>query len=367
MSQSLLGNLAGNLRAWALAYASAWHIPPVVVDMLAWVVSCVVVITIILLSALVGIYLERKIAGYIQSRLGPMEVGPKGIFQTAMDALKLLTKEDIIPVDADRVLHLLGPIIFFAAGLMAFAVIPWDTNATPAGAIDLNVGLLYLIAVSSLGIIALVMSGWGSNNKWSLLGALRSVAQSISYEIPMLLAVLCVVLQTGSMSLAEISKAQDGGILQWNIAHWWLWLPALLYIITATAEVNRTPFDLPDAESELVAGYHTEYSGMKFAMFFLAEYMNVLAVGLVGATLFFGGYSSPLPHPEPGAPIHLWQQIPGPVWLLAKAWAIIVFLMWVRWTLPRLRIDQLMAFGWKVLIPLGFVSIFVTAGVMLVR
>jgi NADH-quinone oxidoreductase subunit H len=359
MPHSLLETIQNGLVTWALGHASASGIPPVVVEMLAWVLSCVVVITVILLSALVGIYLERKIAGYIQSRLGPMEVGPKGIFQTAMDALKLLTKEDIIPVGADRVLHLLGPLIFFAAGLMAFAVIPWDRSATPAAAVDLNVGLLYLIAVSSLGIIALVMSGWGSNNKWSLLGALRSVAQSISYEIPMLLAVLCVVLQTGSMSLAEISKAQDGGVLQWNIAHWWLWLPALLYLITATAEVNRTPFDLPDAESELVAGYHTEYSGMKFAMFFLAEYMNVLAVGLVGATLFLGGYCSPLGHADPG--------IPGPVWLLAKAWAIIILLMWVRWTLPRLRIDQLMAFGWNVLIPAGFVSIFVTAGVMLVR
>jgi NADH-quinone oxidoreductase subunit H len=319
----------------------------------------VAVLTLILLSALVGIYLERKIAGYIQSRLGPMVVGPKGIFQTAMDALKLLTKEDIVPVDADRILHTLGPVVFFMAGLMAFIVIPWDFDTIPASALDTNIGLLYLVAVSSLGVIGLVMAGWGSNNKWSLLGALRSAAQSISYEIPMLLSILCVVMCAGSMSLAEISRAQAGGVGHWYIAQWYLWVPAIIYLVTATAEVNRTPFDLPDAESELVAGYHTEYSGMKFALFFLAEYMNVLAVGLVGATLFLGGYNSPLGPADPG--------IPGVIWLLIKAWAIICFLMWVRWTLPRLRIDQLMAFGWKLLIPAGFVSIFVTAGMILVR
>ncbi len=330
-------------------------LPLIVVDVLAWCVAAAAIIALALLIVLILVYLERKVSGYIQTRLGPMRVGPIGIFQTAMDALKLLIKEDIVPRGADKILHTLGPIVFFTVAMLSYVVIPWDAKATVAKYVDLNIGILFVTAVGSVGIIGIIMAGWGSNNKWSLLGAIRSAAQMISYEVPMLLAIICVVMQAESMSLAQIVTGQQGAyLIGWYCWKPWLWLPLIMFFIAATAEVGRVPFDIPEAESELVAGYHTEYSGMKFGLFFLAEFGNVFLVGLIGATLFFGGWLSPLGQPDP---LH----IPGFFWLMAKAFAIVIFLMWVRWTLPRLRVDQLMSLAWKLLIPAGFLAIFITA------
>jgi NADH-quinone oxidoreductase subunit H len=352
---SLLGAIATWLYALLTRWFRAWHVPHVFVDLLAWIVGCVIILLMIAGIALVLIYVLRKEAAYIQGRIGPERVGPWGLLQTAMDALKLLQKEDIVPAGADKVLHTLGPIIFFFVCTMGYLVIPWESRATIARAVDVNVGLLFFVAFGSLGVLGVLMGGWGSNNKWSLLGALRGAAQMISYEIPMLLALTCVVLMSGSLSLGVISDQQKlHGLLTWNIWRPWLWLPMILYLITAAAEINVTPFDIPEAESELVAGYHTEYSGMKFALFFLAEFSNNFLVGLIFAVLFLGGWSSPLGTPDP---LHL----PEFLWLVGKAMVVVLFLFWVRWTLPRLRVDQLMALCWKLLIPAAFVSLAIVA------
>ena len=349
----MLNAIANWLRNLIAGWFQAWHVPPVFVDILAWIVGAAAVLILVMVLALVLIYLERKVSGYIQSRIGPERVGPWGIFQTAMDALKLLQKEDIVPEGADKILHTIGPVAFFVVGVMGYLVIPWDERATIARIVDLNVGLLYVMAFGSLSVIGILVGGWGSNNKWSLLGALRGAAQMISYEVPMLLALACVVMLAGSLSLAAIVDQQKAhGLLTWNLWHPWLWLPAILYLTAATAEVNRTPFDIPEAESELVAGYHTEYSGMKFAFFFLAEYGNFFLVALIFSVLFLGGWASPFGYPDP-------THIPGVIWLLGKAMVVVVFLMWVRWTLPRLRVDQLMSLCWKLLLPAGFLSLLI--------
>lgn len=341
------------LRGLITGWFQAWHIPLIFVDILAWIVVGVLIFVVICLLVLALVYVERKVSGYIQVRLGPTRVGPWGIFQTVMDALKLLQKEDIVPAGADKILHTVGPILFFVVCTMSYLVIPWGEGATAARLVDLNIGLLYVMAITSVGVIGVLVGGWGSNNKWALLGALRGAAQMISYEIPMLLALVCVVLMAESLSLGEIVRQQkDLGLLSWNIWRPWLWLPMVLYLIAATAEVNRTPFDIPEAESELVAGYHTEYSGMKFALFFLGEYANLFIVGLLFAVLFLGGWASPFGYPDP---LHL----PGFIWLMGKATVVVLFLMWVRWTLPRLRVDQLMSLAWKLLIPAGFVSLLI--------
>lgn len=354
---SAIGFLSNWLRQLLTRWFSAWHVPLVFVDILAWIVGALVILVLIAVVALVLIYVLRKEAAYIQGRIGPERVGPWGIFQTVADALKLLQKEDIVPAGADKVLHTLGPIVFFMVCTMGYLVVPWDEQTTMARFVDLNIGVLYLLAFSSLGVIGILMGGWGSNNKWSLLGALRGAAQMISYEIPMLLALVCVVLMAGSLSLGAITEQQKSlGLLTWNIWKPWLWLPMLLYLMAAAAEINVTPFDIPEAESELVAGYHTEYSGMKFALYFLAEFSNNFLVGLIFAVLFLGGWSSPFGYPDP---LHL----PGVLWLMGKAMVVVLFLFWVRWTFPRLRVDQLMSLAWKLLIPAGFVSLLVVGTV----
>ncbi len=352
---SLLGLIATWLRELITGWFTAWGVPLVFVDILAWIVAGVVILLMIALVALILIYVLRKVAAYIQGRIGPERVGPYGLFQTVMDALKLLQKEDIVPAGADKVLHTLGPIAFFFVCTMGYLVIPWESQATLAREVDLNLGVLYLLAFSSLAVIGVLMGGWGSNNKWSLLGALRGAAQMISYEIPMLLALVCVVLMAGSLSLNVITDQQkELGLLSWNLWKPWLWLPMILFLITAAAEINVTPFDIPEAESELVAGYHTEYSGMKFALYFLAEFSNNFLVGLIFAVLFLGGWSSPLGTPDP-------LYLPEFLWLVGKAMVVVLFLFWVRWTLPRLRVDQLMSLAWKLLIPAAFVSLAVVA------
>ncbi|MBP8953286.1 MAG: NADH-quinone oxidoreductase subunit NuoH [Armatimonadetes bacterium] len=353
---SLLRSILTAINEWLNGLLTSWGMPEdwarLLVEILAWCAGAVFAIAVMMFAALVLVYLERKVAGYIQARVGPTRVGPIGLFQTPMDAIKLLLKEDIVPIGADKILHAVAPVLFFTVSLMAWAVIPWDKDVVVGAVLDQNVGVLYLLGVSGITVIAMLMGGWGSNNKWSLIGAVRAGAQMLSYEIPLLLSLLCVVLVAESLSFGEIVNRQSGGIIAWNIFRPWLWLPALLFIIAMFAEVARQPFDLPEAESELVAGYHTEYSGMKFALFFLGEYANILLISVVVAVVFLGGWLSPF---GPGDTI-----IPGIVWLFAKAALLIFFVLWVRWTLPRMRPDQMMSLSWKFMVPAGFVALAIT-------
>jgi NADH-quinone oxidoreductase subunit H len=329
-------------RSWVNA---GW---PLIVWQWLWLlIICVAVIVFILLSVLFLVWLERKVSGDIQSRVGPVRVGPFGLIQTMADALKLLTKEDIIPTRADRWLFVLAPFLVFVPALVVYVVLPFGHNLTPA---DLNIALLFVVAAGSVPVIGLLMAGWGSNNKWSLLGALRSAAQIISYEVPLVLSLLAVVLWAGTLSTVGIVKAQAG---LWYIAYPPLTLAFLIYLIASVAEVNRTPFDIPEAESELVAGFHTEYSGMRFAFFFLAEYAHTFFVAGLGATLFLGGWEGPL--------------LPGWLWFLAKSYALVIIIMWLRWTVPRVRVDQLMNFSWKVLLPISLLDLMIVATWLAVR
>lgn len=350
------------IKDWLIALLAGWGLPPeaarLLAEIFAWAVGAAWCIIVIMLAALVFIYLERKVSAYIQSRLGPTRCGPVGIFQSFMDVIKLLLKEDIVPTEADKLLHTIGPIAFLTAGALAYIVVPWDNGVTVAGQMDQSIGLLFAVSVGSLAIVGIIIGGWGSNNKWSLLGSLRAAAQLISYEIPMLLALLCVVMAAETLSMAGIVAGQHGNLTAWNLWRPWMWLPAILFFISAIAEVNRLPFDLAEAESELVSGFHTEYSGMKFALFFLEEYGNLLLVSIIFAVLFLGGWQSPFGNPDP-------LGLPGIIWLLGKALVVVLLMMWIRWTLPRLRVDQLMGFSWKLLIPTGFVALAIMAGAIL--
>lgn len=321
----------------------------------AWLAHTVVgVVTVLLLFmfialfALFAIWLERKISAHMQDRLGPMEVGGwHGWAQTIADTIKLLVKEDIVPAMADRTLFKLAPVIAFTAALAGFAVLPWSQDFIPA---DLNVGLLYILSVSSFAVIGILMGGWASNNKWSLYGAMRSASQMISYEIPVALALLAVIMNAGTMSMRHLVIAQSGNILDWNVFNFFplTAVAFFIYFIASLAEVNRTPFDLPEGESELVGGFHTEYSSMRFAFFFLGEYANMYIVAAIATTVFLGGW---LP------PFEALSFIPGPIWFVGKAMALVFIQMWLRWTLPRLRVDQLMYTCWKVLTPFSFAII----------
>lgn len=308
-------------------------------------ITAVLIAAVITVNALVSVYLERKVSAWMQNRLGPMENGPQGIFQTLIDAVKLILKEDIIARGIDRPLFKIAPYMVFGASFAVFAVTPLAKGVSPA---DLDVGIFYVLAISSFVAVGIMMAGWSSNNKWSLYGALRGVAQAVSYEVPLSLAVLTVVMAAGSMSLQTVCVAQDGGFWNWNglALHKNPFLVGsfLIYFIASLAEVNRTPFDLPEAESELVGGYHTEYSGMRFALFFLAEYANMLAAGILASVLFLGGWQPLLPALD---------FIPGPVWLFGKAYFFVVAQIWIRMTLPRLRVDQLMHVCWKVMVPMA--------------
>ncbi|MCD6310727.1 MAG: NADH-quinone oxidoreductase subunit NuoH [Candidatus Eremiobacteraeota bacterium] len=328
-----------------------------------------IILTFLALDAFFLIWLERKISARIQNRVGPMVAGPRflarlsmwtgGIFQTLWDTIKLMLKEDIINRRADRLGFKLAPFICMAATFMAFLVIPFSRGLI---AQDLNIGILYIIAISSLAVISILTAGWSSGNKYSLLGGLRSAAQIISYEVPMIFGILGPVMIVGSLSLVQIVEAQK--------TMGWFFIPQILaflvYFISATAEINRTPFDLPEAESELVAGFVTEYTGMRFAMFFLAEFTNMFIISAIAVSLFFGGWLLPfgLEFPKvfqignfviPYVDVFL-----GAVIFFIKTYFFVIVLMWFRWTFPRVRVDHLLNLGWKVLLPVGFINMLIT-------
>ncbi len=317
--------------------------------------------------------LERKVLGWMQDRMGPMEVGPYGVLQPVADGLKLFFKEDIIPAGANKFLFSMAPIMALIPAMICFAVVPigpstpidvYGIQFTPFIISDINVGILYILAFTSLGAYGIILGGWSSNSKYSLLGGLRSAAQVISYELNVGLAILGVILLSGSLSLVTITEAQSGGFWNWYI----MAFPApqifafVVYVISAVAETNRVPFDLPEAESELVAGFFTEYSGMRFAFFFMAEYANMILVSCIAAALFLGGWNAPYP----GTLLeHLGLEglawIEGIVWFALKVAFFLFLFFWLRATLPRLRYDQLMRFGWKVLLPIALANIVITA------
>jgi NADH-quinone oxidoreductase subunit H len=300
--------------------------------------------------------MERKVAAHIQIRLGPNRVGPGGMFQTVADTLKLIMKEGLVPDKADKFLFNLAPFVVMMVGMLLLAPIAFAKNFQIW---DINIGVLYISSVSSLSVIGILMAGWASNNKYSLLGAMRSGAQIVSYELSAGFAVLTIVVLTGSLQLSEIVNAQQNG--------WWIFkghIPAViafvLYIIAVTAETNRAPFDLAEAESELTAGFHTEYSGMRFALFFLAEYINIFIVCAIGATLFFGGWM-PLHIGNWEAFNHIMDYIPSSVWFMGKTFFLIFLIMWFRWTFPRLRVDQLLNLEWKYLLPISLFNLLLVA------
>jgi NADH-quinone oxidoreductase subunit H len=299
-------------------------------------------------GAMFGVLLERKIGGWIQSRLGPKHVGRQGLLQTVADTIKLLQKEHITPVAADALIFNTAPLIVAVAGLLDWIVIPFGVvhiggTAIPLVVRDLNIGVLFFAAMASLTVVGILAGGFASNNKYSLLGGLRSASQMISYELPLATALIAVAMQAGTLSTVGIVKAQDG----WFGSFAFSQFPAfVIFLIAATAEVNRVPFDLPEAESELVAGYFSEYTGMRFALFQLGEYAEMFAMAALATTLFLGGWKGPV--------------LPPIVWFLLKMYAVVFFLMWTRWTFPRLRLDQLLNLSWKVLLPAGLVWILVT-------
>jgi NADH-quinone oxidoreductase subunit H len=313
------------------------------------------------IGAAVMVYAERKVAAFMQQRLGPYLVGPRGLLQPIADIVKLIFKEDLRPKAADAALFLAAPVLSVAAAYIAFAPIPFGPASTFFGLLDepmplliadINVAVLAVFAVASMGVYGIVLAGWSSNSKYSLLGGLRSSAQMISYELSYGISLATIVMLANSMSLREIVDAQSGYWFGF-IPKWFVFLQPVgfvVYAIAGVAETNRAPFDFPEAEQELVAGYHTEYSSMAFAMFFLAEYINMITVSAVATNLFLGGWHGPFLPPEYGF-----------VWFLIKISVLLFGYLWLRWTLPRLRYDQLMAFGWKVLLPVATVNLLVTA------
>lgn len=322
----------------------------------------------ILPFALFAVLLERKVAGHMQDRLGPMRVGYHGILQTVADIIKLIQKEDIIARNNDKLLFNIAPVLTFAGSYAAFAAIPFSSVFLGA---NIDLGIFYIIAVTGLVVAGILMAGWASNNKYSLLGAMRSAAQIISYEIPTILVVLSVVMLTGTMSLYDLSESQTSYFWNWYLLggpefeiQKFLLIPFMLIgfliiYISTLAEVNRTPFDIPEAESELVSGYHTEYSGMKFAMFFLAEYANMFAVSAIVVALFLGGYQSPFGYLGNLLNINWLIPLEQFFWFTFKGIFFVFVQMWLRWTLPRLRVDQLMAASWKYLIPIAFFNLLI--------
>lgn len=338
------------------------HLSPLWAGIISMVLLGVAILAFYAVLGLYLVYAERKICARMQNRLGPNRVGPGGLFQTIADLIKLLLKELIYIQNADALLFNIAPFIVIVASIMAIGSIPF---ARGLQAVDLNIGVLYILAISSMGVIGVLIAGWASNNKYSVIGAMRSGAQVISYELSVGLALLCIITYAGSMQLSEIIKSQEDG--------WWLFkghIPAVIafviYLIAGTAETNRGPFDLAEAESELTAGFHTEYSGIKFAFFFLAEYMNMFIIAALATTLFLGGW----------LPFHIYNfaffnnlmdYIPPVIWFFAKTAFVIYVMMWFKWTFPRLRIDQLLALEWKYLLPISLLNLMVISFLTLMQ
>jgi NADH-quinone oxidoreductase subunit H len=321
--------LAGIWPGWA-----AYLVPAIV--------GIVVILAIIIVMVIVFIYFFRRVLGRFQIRLGPNRLGPEGIFQPIATAVKILLKEDIVPAKGDKVIHWLAPVIVFVPVLMIFAVVPLGARAILT---DLNVGIVYVVAISSISVVGIYMAGWASNNKYGLIAALRVVAQIVSYELPVVLSILGVVLMVGSLSMTKIVESQNIPFILLQP------LGFLIFFLGTMAEMNWSPFDLLEADSEIVAGYHIEYSGMKFAMFYLGEFGHAFVYSCIIATLFLGGWRGPL--------------LPPVIWLLIKVVAVFFVMVWIRSTLPRLRVDQLMAFAWKALLPMAIINLFIVAAEIL--
>ena len=323
---------------------------------LEWIIKSVFLLAVVVTGFAYLTLYERKALARIQVRVGPNRAGPGGWLQPLADALKLIFKEELIPAEAYKIVFVLAPIITVIPALVILAVLPWGTSITLFGReislylTDINVGVLYIVSITSISVYGIVLAGWSSNNKYAMLGGMRSTAQMISYELALGLAFIGPIMLAGSMSLGDIVEAQNP---IWFVIY--QPLGALIFFIAVLAEVNRAPFDMPEAEQELTAGYHTEYSGMKFALFFMAEYIKMIAVSAVAATLFFGGYRGPFVDQLP---------ILGPLYLLIKILLMLFFMIWVRATLPRLRYDRLMAFGWKILLPAALINVLATAVVL---
>src|SRR3990170_7584079 len=326
------------LERFYAAFA-ALGIPWIVPQLILMVVVATAVLIFVAVSVMFMVWWERKISAHIQVRYGPMRVGGwHGWAQSIADWIKLLIKEDIIPAGADKLVFALAPMVVFAAALAAYVIIPFGPNLIVR---DLNIGVLFYISISSLTVVGIIMAGWSSNNKYSVLGALRSAAQAVSYEVPLVVSILGVIMTVGSLSMIQIVEAQQ---------RIWFVIPQfvgfLIYLTAALAECNRLPFDIPEAESELVAGFHVEYSGMRFAIFFLAEYANMFTVCAIATTVFLGGWRGPL--------------LPPWLWFLLKTYFLLFVMIWLRWTLARVRVDQLMNVAWKILLPLAFANLGIT-------
>lgn len=354
-------------------------------DLLAYILFAILKLAILLFLLLTAVayivLMERKVIARMQNRWGPTRVGPFGLLQPLADGVKFILKEDVIPDSVNKPLYVAAPMIALILSLISISLIPfggqWHIGHqhiplemtafwTGSGIQDINIGLLIILGITSIGVYGVALSGWSSNSKYSLLGSLRAGAQLISYELALTLSLVGVLLVAGSLSLRQIVDTQQGSILHWNFFGAFQFVAFFIYIMAAYAETNRIPFDLPEAETELVAGYHTEYSAMKFAMFFMAEYCNMVTVACLATLLFFGGWHSPfeglaLPVPE------IWLAISPLVWFGLKIFIFIFIYIWVRGTLPRFRYDQLMAFGWKFLLPLSIANIIVTSFVLALR
>jgi NADH-quinone oxidoreductase subunit H len=342
----IINNIFINGSGLIKSILSALGFGSFLINMVMAVVYFVAVAAVVTFNIIIIVWMDRRVASLFQERIGPNRVGPFGILQSLVDAVKLIGKESIIPAAVDKTVYKIAPVFIFTVTFMMYAVLPYGKDMS---AVNLNLGILYFIAVSSTSTIAILMAGWGSNNKYSLLGGMRTIAMVVSYEIPLAFSMLGIVMITGTLNLNEIVASQSS---VWNI----VLQPVafVIFIIAALAELNRSPFDMTEAEQEIVAGFHTEYSGMRFALFFMAEYANLFVVSALGVTLFFGGWHGPI--------------LPSWLWFMLKSYAMIFFILWIRWTMPRARIDKMMKFNWKFLIPLSIANVLVTGvGIKLIQ